>query len=376
MDFRLLDQPDTFGPAISDIAGSSPLAMDTEAASFHRYHDRIYLIQLSTPGVTLVVDPLGVGDLSAIGQLLANEAIEKVFHDGGYDLRLLYRQYGFVARNLFDTRIAAQLLNEPGIGLAALLEKYFDIRPDKRFQRADWSARPLTQAMLEYAAGDTSHLLQLQALLLQKLVETGRADWAREEFDILESTEWPETAADRSDDYLRIKGARALDRRGLAVLRELQRWRDELASETDRAAFRIVGNEALLELSRHPVLSPGELSQVKGIGREAQGRWGSEIVGAVTRGLAVPDADLPRFPRGVSRAPDAGYEERLARLKLVRNQLAEQLALAPGVLCPNGTLEGIARAEPRDADQLAAVDGVRRWQVGAIGADLLKALAS
>ncbi len=361
---------------MSEIAGASPVAMDTEAASFHRYHDRIYLLQLSTPSVTLVLDPLGVGDLAAIGELLADEGTEKVFHDGVYDLRLLFKQYGFAARNLFDTRIAAQFLNEPGIGLAALLEKYFGIRPDKRFQRADWSARPLTPAMLEYAAGDTSNLLELRSLLLQQLLDIGRADWAKEEFRILESSRWDDATADRSDDYLRIKGARALDRRGLAVLRELQRWRDALASEIDRAAFRIVGNEALLELSQHPVVSPGDLARVKGIGREAQGRWGSEIVGAVRRGLAVPDAELPRFPRGASRAPDAGYEERLTRLKAARNQLAEHLALAPGVLCPNGTLEAIARAEPRDAAGLEVVDGVRRWQVGAIGADLLQALAS
>ncbi len=356
------------------IAAASTVAMDTEAASFHRYHDRVYLLQISAQGTNLVVDPLGVGDLSAAGSMLSDSAVEKVFHDALYDLRLLFMQYGFRATNLFDTRIAAQLLNEPGIGLAALLEKYFGIRPDKRFQRADWSARPLTEPMLDYASGDTSHLLALRDILLERLREVGRWSWAQEEFEILEATRWDDVSTDRSDDYLRMKGARALDRRGLAILRELHRWRDELAATTDRAPFRIVGNEPLLQLSQHPVTSPAELGSVKGIGREARSRWGSEMVGAIARGLAVPEDELPRFPRGGGRAPDAGYEERLVRLKAVRNQLAERLELAPGVLCPNGTLEAIARAEPRDAESLQQVEGVRRWQVAAIGADLLAAV--
>jgi ribonuclease D len=116
------------------------LAVDTEAASFHRYRDRMYLLQVSSRQRTAVVDPLAVRDLDALGRVLADPAVEIVFHDADYDLRLLEQEYGFRATRLFDTRIAAQLLNEPGIGLAALLDKHYGIKLDKRFQRADWSA--------------------------------------------------------------------------------------------------------------------------------------------------------------------------------------------------------------------------------------------
>src|SRR5919201_1473440 len=109
------------------------------------------------------------------------QLIEIVFHDADYDLRLLHQEYGFSATNLFDTRIAAQLLNEPGVGLAALLEKYLAVRLDKRFQRADWSARPLSPEMLEYAASDTRHLPELRDLLRTRLEAKGRLDWALEE---------------------------------------------------------------------------------------------------------------------------------------------------------------------------------------------------
>src|SRR5467141_5262699 len=119
------------------------VAVDTEAASFHRYHDRIFLIQLSSPLRTEIIDPLAVADLSPVGRLLADPAVEKVFHDADYDLRILDRDYGFRAARLFDTRIVAQLLGEPAIGLGSLLEKHLGVKLSKTHQKDDWSQRPL-----------------------------------------------------------------------------------------------------------------------------------------------------------------------------------------------------------------------------------------
>src|SRR5690606_29231187 len=148
--------------------------------------DRVYLAQLTAAGRTSVIDPLGLESFAAFGELLADQAVEKVFHDADYDLRLLHHEFGFQPRRLFDTRITAQLLGEPGIGLGSLLEKYLGVKPDKRFQRADWSARPLTEGMLEYAAGDTDNLLELQNILRSQLVEKQRLAWAEEEFVLIE----------------------------------------------------------------------------------------------------------------------------------------------------------------------------------------------
>jgi len=374
MDVRLVDRPDTFRELMAEAAGAPVVALDTEAASFHRYHDRVYLIQLSTPTLTAVIDPLAVGDLTPIGTLLANPAVEKIFHDADYDLRLFDKEFGFRAKRLFDTRIAAQFLNEPGIGLGALLEKYFGIKADKRFQRADWSARPLSAPMLEYAAGDTDNLCELREILLKNLDQLGRTSWVAEEFGRLEGTRWTAAAADPTADFLRLKGARALDRRALAVLRELHGWRSQTAAALDRAEFRVLGNEVLLELAERPVRSMAELSAIRGIGRDGLERRGPEILEAITRGLEVPENELPRFPRTPRRESDPGYELRLEALKRARNGLAERHQLAPGVLCPNGTLEAIARAEPEDREGLAAIPEVRRWQVEVIGAELVAAM--
>ncbi len=360
--------------ALADRLRSEPLlAVDTEAASFHRYLDRVYLLQISSRDETAVVDPLATDGLGPMGELLADPAIEIVFHDADYDLRLLHREYGFTANHLFDTRIAAQLLNEPGVGLAALLEKYLGVRLDKRFQRADWSARPLSPEMLAYAASDTHHLPQLRDILQQRLEERGRLGWAREEFALLEDIR--PTPADRMEPgWLRLKGAKALRGRELAILREVWEWREAAARRADRATFRILNNEPMLAMAKNPPTEIAALKAIPGVSSDQAERRGRDLLAAVKRGLELPENDLPQFTRPPRRVPDLAYEERLERLKVARNRLAQEHDLAPGVVCPNGTLEAIARLDPETIAGLGEVTELRRWQLRAFGEELLKAL--
>lgn len=370
---QLIETVAELGALAARLARETLLAVDTEAASFHRYHDRVYLLQVSTRSETWVVDPLAVGTLAPIAEPLADPAIEVVFHDADYDLRLLDREYGFGATNLFDTRVAAQLLNEPGIGLAALLEKYAGVKLDKRFQRADWSARPLSAPMLEYAASDTRHLPGLRDILRERLVALGRLDWAEEEFAHLSQVRGtPVEGAEPG--WLRMKGARALRGRELAVLRELWTWREATAQRADRATFRILNNEPMLTMAKQPPTDPAALRAIQGIGAEQAERRGREILAAVRRALEIPDAELPRPERQLRRRPEPAFEARLERLKSVRNQLAAKYELAPGVLCPNGTLEAIALVNPGTVEELAGIREIRRWQVREIGAELLQAV--
>ncbi|HEU4828117.1 MAG TPA: ribonuclease D [Gemmatimonadales bacterium] len=360
---------------MAGIAHAALLAVDTEAASFHRYRDRVYLLQLSTRQATVVVDPLAVEDLGDFGAMLADRAVEVVFHDADYDLRLLGREFGFVATNLFDTRIAAQLLNEPGIGLAALLEKYVGVKLDKRFQRADWSGRPLSAGMLEYAASDTHYLPALRDILEGRLAAMGRLEWAREEFALLEQTAWVGEPPEEPG-WLRMKGAKALRPRQLAILRELYEWRDALAQRLDRAAFRIMNNDPIFTMARTPPEDLDALAKVPGIGRDIVARRGADILAAIDRGRSVPESQLPRVERPARRAPDPELDARVERLKTARNAAATRIDLPPGVVCPNGTLEAVARAAPRSLEELAAIPGVRRWQVDVLGNDLVAAVGS
>ena len=338
------------------LAATGLVAVDTEAASFHKYLDRVYLLQLSSREETAVVDPLAVKDLSAFAATLADPAVEVVFHDADYDLRLLHHEFGFQATHLFDTRVAAQLLDEPGIGLAALLEKYLQVHVDKRFQRADWSIRPLSPEMLAYAANDTRHLAELRDIMRNRLTELGRLSWAEEEFVVMEGARWDTTDAEPG--WLRLKGAKLLKPRELAVLRSLHQWRDEQARRLDRAAFRILNNEPILAMAKTPPRDMEALKRIPGVGPDQADRRGRQILAAVEEALALPDSDLPR----------------LERLKLARNRLAARYPLQPGVLCPNGTLEAIARANPKTLEELGTTPALRRWQVSEIGAELLAAL--
>jgi ribonuclease D len=350
------------------------LAVDTEAASFHRYLDRVYLLQISSRGETAVVDPLATGGLGPIGELLIDPAIEIIFHDADYDLRLLHREYGFTAQNLFDTRIAAQLLNEPGIGLAALLEKYLGVKLDKRFQRADWSGRPLSPEMLSYAASDTHYLPQLRDILQDSLNERGRLGWAQEEFALLEDIR-PAAADQAEPGWLRLKGAKALRGRELAILREIWEWREETARRADKATFRILNNEPMLAMAKNPPTEVAALKTIPGVSSDQAERRGRDLLAAVKRGLELPEGDLPRPTRTPRRAPDLAYEARLERLKAARNLLAVKYDLPSGVVCPNGTLEAIARVDPRTPEELAAVTELRRWQLREFGGELVAANA-
>jgi ribonuclease D len=371
----LIQRQDDFDRLVGRLRKERLVAVDTEAASFHRFLDRIYLLQLSSRTETAVIDPLAVSYLDSLSELLADPGIEIVFHDADYDLRLLENQYGFRANHLFDTRIAAQILNEPGVGLAALLGKYAGVQLDKRFQRADWSARPLTPEMLEYAAADTRYLPSLRDRLRARLEELNRLDWAQEEFQIL-SEAARAFAEPEEPAYLRIKGAKALKGRSLAVLRELFQWREEVARRTDKAAFRILNNEPLLSLAKSPPGDMAALKSVRGISPEQAQRRGKDILDAVQRALQIPESELPRVERRPRYQPDPALEDRLERLKAARNTLAQRYELAPGVLCSNGVLEAIARVNPETPEQLAEIRELRRWQLREIGAELLTALRS
>src|SRR5688572_1591703 len=187
-----LDTPHQVELFLDDISGVREIALDTEGASFHRFIDRIYLLQSTTRERSAVIDPIPIGAPSRLGEMLEDPAVEVVFHDADYDLRLLHEDYGWHVRNIFDTRIAAQLLGLKSFGLAALLESNFGVKLDKKHQRADWSMRPLTADMLDYAAQDTMNLLDLRDRMREELEKKGRLEWAREEFARLEGTRWPD----------------------------------------------------------------------------------------------------------------------------------------------------------------------------------------
>ncbi|HZE93986.1 MAG TPA: ribonuclease D [Gemmatimonadales bacterium] len=372
---RYVDTPQALAALIAAVRKESRVAVDTEAASFHRYRDRIYLLQVSSPTQTALIDPLAVADLAPVGGLLTDPHVEKVFHDADYDLRVLDRDYSFRAVRLFDTRIAAQLAGEPAIGLAALLEKYAGVKLEKEHQKADWSLRPLTPPMLAYAAADTQYLLALRDALEQRLTALGRLGWAMEEFKQLEALRWTgPTANGEEEGYLRLKGAKGLTPRGLAALRLLHRWRDTVAERDDKAPFRIIGNDALIGVSRALPAARADLSHVRELPGSLARRHGDALLDAVAQAKALKESELPRLERRPRPQKDSGFDARLEKVKAVRNRVAAELGLEPGVLCGRTTLEAVVRARPVNRAELEQIAELRRWQIDVLGDALLEAL--
>lgn len=373
MDYETIEHAGRLRSLVEELRGEPLLGVDTEAAGYHRYFDRLSLVQLSSRTRNYLVDPFAVGDLSPLDALFTDPAVEKIFHDADYDVRILDRDAGLRISGLFDTQIAAAFLGEKQLGLGNVVEKYLGLKLPKEFQRADWAERPLSEGMKEYAATDTAHLPDLRDRLKAELEAKGRLHWAQEEFLRREQTRWTEPEEGR-EAFMRIKGARDLTPRGLAILRELHEWREGVARERDQATFRILGNQALLEMSASPPADVRDLPRVTGLSEGMAQRRGREIIAAIRRGQAVPEDELPRWPRSPRWERDLELEARVEALKEARTRAAAELGLDPGFVVPRATLEEIGRARPRTPEELERVPGVRRWQVEAVGDVLLRVL--
>lgn len=358
-----------------DIGGSGLVAADTEAAGYHRYRDEVCLVQLTTNGETWVVDALAVSDLEPLRPAFQDSAVETVFHDADYDLRLLGRDYGLTVRGLFDTKVAAQFAGERSIGLQSLLEKHVGVSLAKKYQRADWAQRPLPPDMLAYAAEDTRHLPELRDRLLERLQATNRLEWAKEEFRRVEEARWDEVQ-EGEDAYLALKGARDLGPRQLAALRELYLWREEEGRRRDVATFRVLSKEALVEIARAMPGGAPELVDLPGVSGRVVSAVGDQLVDAVRRAREMDPQLLPSGqPRSPRRPrPEPELEERVERLKAARDRAADRLELDRGFLMARWQLVEIAEARPASLEALQTIPSVRRWQVDALGRELLEAI--
>lgn len=351
------------------------LAVDSESDSLHHFPEKVCLIQLAAEdGEAFLVDPLALADLRPLAPILADPAVVKVFHGAAYDLAAMKRDFGFAVAGIFDTMVAAQFLEMPELGLSALLATLLGVPPGKSRQKDDWASRPLSPAQEWYAAEDVRHLIALRAYLLDALRVRGRQEWVAEECRALEAT----PAAERvfhPDDCFQIKGVGSLDPQGLAVLRELFVAREGWAEQRGRPPFRVMGNETLLRLAAEQPRQREELSKIPGCSSIVVNRYGDGLLEAVSRGLAVPEADLPVIRRPKKPRLDRSAERRIELLLSWRAEAAPRLGLDPGLLLPRRLIEILAQVAPPDLAALAAVEGIRGWRSSHLGRELLAVLA-
>ncbi len=360
------------------------LAVDTESDSMHHYQEKVCLLQFTDAEGDVIVDPLAVDDLSPLGEILADPKIEKIFHGADYDIVCLKRDFNFHPAPIFDTLIAAQFLGLPRLGLADLIKRSFGWEIDKALQRHDWSQRPLLQDHLDYARGDTHFLAALREILLRDLKRAKRIAHVEEECALLVKKAWQGRTFD-ADGWVRIKGSRELDETEQRILRQLWIYRDAAARDLDRPAFKVLGDSLMLDIAREQPESEAQLdrrfSKMHGMRR----RHGRHIVDAVHAGLDDATKLVTRAPK--KRASEEKEDEGPARLhgraadvatealKTWRNKLVDtDRRHSPYSVASNGDLRAIARARPFTLDELAAVPGIRAWQVRDHGKAILKVL--
>lgn len=375
MDIRFVDRPAGLDQVRAELAHTSRFALDCEAAGFHRYSDRLCLVQLTVGERTWLLDPLSLplGDL--LRPALEDPAREVVMHGADFDLRLLDRDLGIRPLRLFDTQIAASLLGIEGIGLSSLLERTLGVNLAKKYQRADWAKRPLPRPMLEYAALDTHHLLELADRLTLELEEAGRMEWAREECEELQKVQYEEPSVE--DPAARVKASRDMSSREVHRLREALEWRDAVARERDRAPFRIAGDTVLVEVARRDPASIEAFAEIRGMNRSLARSEGGPLVERLRLVRALEEVELRGLPARESSGrgrPEPEVEERMLRLKSVRNRRAREIAIDRGTLLPNALLQAVAEDPPSTLEALGRVPGVRQWQRDVVGPDLLDAL--
>jgi ribonuclease D len=361
---------------VDRLSSADSISVDTEADSLHHYPGKLCLVQIADDaGRAHLVDPLALPTLGPLGPLFANPRIGKVLHAADNDLSYLKRLYGFSVASLFDTALAARFLGVKTLSLDGLLRTYLGVEPVKSRQKDDWSRRPLTAEQEAYALDDVLHLFELRARLRDELRAKGRDGWVEEECAALAALEFPDKVAD-PDAYLNLKGAKDLDRRGWAILRELWQARESVALALDRPPFMILGHETLVALAGARPHTLEEVQAVPGCSTRVIQRVGPMILEAVTRGEAVPDDELPlRRPAPRPHLP-AATRRRADQLRAWRAKTAHALGLDPGVLFPQRLIDRLAAEPPRDLPALARVEGVRRWRVDVFGRDLLEVLAA
>ncbi|WP_308250261.1 HRDC domain-containing protein [Sphaerisporangium fuscum] len=380
----VIEDPAALAAAVRAFAkGTGPVAVDAERASGYRYSGRAYLVQLRRAGAgSALIDPTACPDLSELDAVLADA--EVVLHAATQDLACL-AELGFTPRKLFDTELAGRLLGYERVGLGTMVENVLGLRLEKGHSAADWSHRPLPEAWLRYAALDVEVLIELRDKLYDELTDSGKLEWALEEFaSILAAPPAPP----RTDPWRRTSGIHKVrSLRGLAVVRELWTLRDELAREADLAPGRVLPDSAIVAAALEQPRTTKALTEITPFTGRSARRHLRAWLNAVNKARALPDGQLPQ-PTGPGEGPppanrwadrDPAAARRLATARAAVAALADEHRMPTENLLQPEAIRRLTWEPPDDlgeesvAARLRAL-GAREWQIGLTARPLSKAL--
>ena len=354
---------------------NAPLAFDTEFISEKRYYAQLCLVQVGSETadgkrIEALIDPFVV-DLAPLLELLADEKIEKIVHAGGQDLQIFHQNYGCICRNVFDTQIAAAFLGYGHqAGLADLVRRVVDgPQLSKKLQFTDWAARPLSSEQMEYALDDIRFLPSMEKKLRDDLETRGRLAWAQTEFRRAENKS--STRLGDNELFLKLNLA-GLNRRELAVLREVAQTRETLARDIDKPPSFIVADLSMLQIAKNPPQSASELRSTRGISGVSE-KQARAILEAVARAAKLSEDELPTRDR--NERPDAQLDAVAGLLGVVANARAADNDISRTYLVARDDLFKLAawwlRRDDSEAPDIALLQDWRRELLGQELLDLL-----
>jgi ribonuclease D len=366
--YQLIEEPSDLAAFALQARSARFLAVDLEADSMFHYREKVCLLQMAANGTIVVVDPLKVPDLDPLKPLFADEGILKVFHGADYDVRSLYRDFGISVNHLFDTQLASMYLGQSETSLEAVVSRRYGVVLDKKYQKKDWSRRPLPPEMVAYAAADVHFLVPLAQTLMSELEAKGRLAWVQEGCRLLSQVRPQENNPPM---YLKFRGAGRLTPRQLAALEELLLLRDAVARQKDRPLFKIMNNADLLKIA---MLLPADLARLKecqALSAKQIEMYGQSVLTAVARAANLPNDQLPRYPRQRSPRLSPRIPRRVKLLRAWRDELAAGLALEPALLLNKSLIREIAVHKPKTVEELARIPQMHQWQVEAFGPQIV-----
>ncbi len=355
------------------LRSSSRLALDTEFVGEDSFIPKLELIQVASPEVAAVIDFPAVqaaGSLDPLWELICDPNIEKVVHAGRQDLDLFALHAGQVPKPFFDTQIAAAMLGFGAqVAYANLVQRIHGTKLAKAHTFTNWSARPLSKDQIAYAAEDVHFLLPIHTQLHKRLHALGRVEWVYEEFSRLESAVG-EKSREPLDRYQRIRGWDSLKPRQAAVLRDLAAWRETEARRRNVPRGRVMRDEVLLQLARHPPRSVDELRGLRGVHGSEIDRNGEQLLATITGALALPPSAWPDIPR--ERKPEPESIGLVELLQAVLKALAAEAEIAPTLIATSADLQSLVEAkEKKTSVDLPLLRGWRRQLAGDVLAQVL-----
>ncbi len=366
----IVTDPQTLATLVEHLKTQPRIALDTESNSFHSYSQSICLLQISTGQGDWLIDPLALSDLSPLAPVMSDPAIEKIFHAADNDIAYMKRDFHFTFQNIFDTQFAARILGIKTLGLGTMVQEYFGVTLEKKYQRADWAIRPLPLEQVRYAQQDTQYLFALRDLLYEQLVAKNAVEEAQEAFAFL--ADLPAMPASQFDPegYWYFHEVRELDPQHITILRELYLWRENLAQKWDKPVFKVMSNEVLMNIARNAPVTLAKLTHLDGLSGYMKRRYWREILQAVERGLHATPVSPPKRPR-IDRSTLIRYNA----LHDWRKMQALERGVESDVILPKDILWSIAQQVPKEVGDFKTVAGFGPWKQKKYGAAVLDVLS-